>query len=185
VTAWVVMIMSRSIRTAALVAVAACCALLHPVAHAAPQAGDRAQHIAVVVNVRNAAAELSLDLLRDLFLKRRAHWPDGRQVLLFNHPPGSELRVAFDNAVLGLSREESAAYWIKSRIQGKGQPPPSLSSATSLVRIVARQAEAIGYLHATDVPTGAAAQGIKVVRIAGQHPGSSRYPLRLERREAK
>ena len=54
-----------------------------------------ADSIAVVVGTRSDIAEVTLDTLRELYLRRRRVWPDGSRVIPVNLPPDSDARQRF------------------------------------------------------------------------------------------
>ncbi|MCC6752246.1 MAG: hypothetical protein IT371_31650 [Deltaproteobacteria bacterium] len=141
----------------------------------APKPGGA--HLAVVVHPVNPLKELSLAQLKDIFLKTRTQWGLDRAIVVFNAEPLSPLRLSFDKQVLGLSGQAAASYWIDRRIRGLGMPPKSVGAPSLLVRIVARQRDAIGY-----VPLDKVAAGVKVLRIEGKAPGEPGYALHLEAR---
>jgi hypothetical protein len=137
---------------------------------AATQPGEA---LAVIVHPTSKLADVARRDLAALFLRRRASWPDGRAVLLLNWPPLSEQRLRFDSAILGMTADEVAAYWIDRRIRGHGSPPRSVGSGPLIASIVARNREALAY-----VPLSSVTRHVRVLRIDGLAPGHPRYPLR-------
>src|ERR1043166_7242645 len=55
--------------------------------------------------------------LENYFLVKARHWPDGTLIVAFNAPRGSDLRRSFDQAVLKLTPDESARYWLDQRVR--------------------------------------------------------------------
>jgi ABC-type phosphate transport system substrate-binding protein len=171
-----------AIRRALALALIASTALLAPgaprgqpaVRDSAPLTGP----IAVIVHPTNRLANLSRGELRSIFLRHRSSWAGGADpILMLNWPPRHPIRVRFDKAVLGLSPDEAAAYWIDRRIRGQGLPPRSTASTILLVAIVARNREAIAY-----VPLASVTRQVKVLRVDGLPPGQPSYPLRAPER---
>ncbi len=71
---------------------------------------------------------------------------DGKRVVPFNLAPRSEPRTAFDRAVLHMSPDEVARYWIDRRVRGGASPPKQVPSAKVMLAVVAQLAGAIGYV---------------------------------------
>jgi len=143
-----------------------------------PAAATGGEYIAVIVHPKNPVGSLSLAELRHLFLKQSRRWPDGKAVLVINHKARSATRVAFDRAVLKMSPDQAATYWIKQRVRGRGHPPRSFRSSSIIVRIVAKQREAVAYVPvSTLVTAGVKAKKVKVIKIDGRLPGGRHYPI--------
>jgi ABC-type phosphate transport system substrate-binding protein len=111
--------------------------------------------LAVIVNTRNKQALTTADL-EAIFRATRRHWTDGEPITAFNLIAGSAERSSFDRAVLGLSPEEVARYWIDRRIRGGDPPPRSVASAALVVRLIAQLKTGIGY-----VPPSLLADGVR------------------------
>ena len=114
--------------------------------------------IVVVVNKANAAKTLDRDELRLIFQTTKRSWSDGENVTPYNLPDDSSLRHGFDAAVLGLDPERVARYWIDRKIRGDAHPPSELLSTALVVKAVAKNKGAIGY-----VAKGDANDTVKVV----------------------
>ena len=144
---------------------------------AGASSADRHRRMAVIVHPKNPVSNLSLSELRELFLKVRARWSDGKPVLPINHSPRSELRKRFDRMVLRMSPEEAASFWIRQRVRGLGHPPRSFRSTRLILRLVSKQREAVAYLPWSEIQYS---REIKVLRIEGRLPAHPNYAL-LER----
>ncbi len=149
-------------------------ALLLVLAPLPPRAAPPASEpLAVIVHERRKESSLTLRELRDLFLKRRSSWSDGTRVLVVNWTARTAVREAFDLAVLKLTPDQSADYWVDQRIRGFGEPPPSVASPRLLAAIVSRQPTAIAYL-----PLSQVGRGVKVLKVDGKRPQDAGYPIR-------
>lgn len=144
-------------------------------AHAAP-ASTQQGALAVVVHRSNPISNLSSSALREIFLKRKERWKDGKSVMVINWKARLAPRIAFDQTLLGLSPERAAAHWINRRIRGQGMPPASFKSHLIIRAIVSRHPEAIAYL-----PLAAVTPSLKVVKIDGLSPEAAAYPIRFKR----
>ncbi|WP_437915155.1 hypothetical protein WME73_06830 [Sorangium sp. So ce302] len=81
-------------------------------------------------------------------------------------------RIAFDEAVLGMSPEEVGLYWIDRKIRGHSGPPKGVLNAATVVWIVSRVDGAIGFVRAS-----AAGNDVKVLRVDGKLPRDPGYRL--------
>jgi hypothetical protein len=128
--------------------------------------------LAVIVHPDNALSDIAAADLATIFRKDRRSFPSGGAVIPINWNPRTPPRVAFDHAVLKMTPEESAAFWIDQRIRGRGDPPRSVGSVSTVHAIVSHQQEAISY-----VPLDQVGSGVKILTVGGIAPGQSGYPI--------
>jgi len=131
--------MTRRVLGAALVLV-----LLAPAA-SAPESPP----LAVVVH-RTRHDELSLADLAQVYLRRKRFWDDGTPIVPLNLPAGTPLRVAFSRAVLQRSETDLADYWNRQYFYGV-LPPATLASTAAVLRYVAADPNAVGYVPLPEV----------------------------------
>ena len=124
------------------------CALLALLASAAgAPAAPTPAPIAVVVGRDSAVTTLSLDELREIYLRRRRAWPNGLAIMPINLPADDELRQRFSRRVLGRAPADLLAYWNARYFEGI-KPPLVLLSPAAVRAYLQHQPEAIGYLPA-------------------------------------
>ncbi|MBV9948556.1 MAG: substrate-binding domain-containing protein [Myxococcales bacterium] len=129
----------------------------------APGAQADGDDIVVVVNKANPASELSRDQLRPIFQTTRTEWSDGTKAIPLNLPDDDAVRQRFDAAVLGLDPDRVQKYWIDRKVRGGERPPRRVPSAGVVLRVVASDHGAVGY-----VESAAADKSVKIVaRIRG------------------
>lgn len=129
---------------------------------------DRRVALVVVVAKESKVDSISLRQLRRIYNgdnPSRAHRP-------FNCPARSQVRVAFDKKVLGLSPSAIGRYWIDRKIRGERGAPRSLQSSLQVAKIVARFPGAIGYMRADTMPSW-----VKPLKVAGKSYTDENYPL--------
>jgi ABC-type phosphate transport system substrate-binding protein len=107
--------------------------------------------IVVIVHKANPVSRLGRDDLRPIYLLKKTAWGNGRSIEPFNLPDGANSRSTFDRAVLGMGSDEVARYWIDRRIRGDARPPRNVPSPSTIVALVAKNEDAIGYVPAADV----------------------------------
>jgi hypothetical protein len=115
-------------------------------------AADRphSESIAVVVGTKSEIAEVTLDTLRELYLRRRRVWPDGSRVIPVNLPVDSDIRRRFSKRVLGRLPQDLSSYWNRLYFDGI-QPPLVLRTSEAVCAYVGVEPKAIGYLPEDEV----------------------------------
>ena len=122
--------------------------------HAPAVERPHADSIAVVVGTKSDIAEVTLDTLRELYLRRRRVWPDGSRVIPVNLPADSDARQRFSKRVLGRLPQDLSAYWDRLYFDGI-QPPVVLRTSEAVCAYLATEPKAIGYVPSHDVDTHA------------------------------
>jgi len=105
--------------------------------------------IAVIANPSAGVVRLNRQMLAAIFTLSKRHWDNGRPIVPFNYPPRDALRVAFDRAVLSMSPDAVALFWISQRVRGRGSPPRAASTPQLMLKVVENLAGSIGYVPAT------------------------------------
>ena len=149
--------------------------LILTLSHATTSAAQSSKRVALVVVVAKDSNIKSMSL-RDL---RRVFDGDNpsRSQRPFNRPAKTDVRMAFDKKVLGLSPGAVGRYWIDRKIRGERGAPRSLTSSLQVAKIVARFPGAIGYMRADRLPSW-----VKAVPISGKKHTDAGYPLFIESR---
>lgn len=112
-------------------------------------AADVPARIAVIVHP-SRPAELSPDILAQIYLRRKRFWDDGVPIVPLNLAAGTALRERFSQRVLGQREERLAEYWNRQYFYGI-LPPSTLASTAAMVRYVASDPNALGYVPADEV----------------------------------
>ena len=105
--------------------------------------------VAVIVHPERRA-ELSLDEIAQIYLRRKRFWTDGSIIVPLNLPSTASLRVHFSQAVLNQTETRLADYWNRQYFYGV-LPPATLASTEAVRRYVASDPNAIGYVPASEV----------------------------------
>jgi hypothetical protein len=129
--------------------------------------------LAVVVAKNSPLTDLSTYELRHLYLGEFVTGPDGKRLIPLNQATQSRDRLTFDAAVLDMSADQQAAYWIDRRIRGMSGSPRAVDSSDLAQRVVARLDGAVAYL-----PASAVRPDVKIVRVDGKLPTDPDYRLR-------
>jgi len=105
--------------------------------------------IQVIVHPTRAGS-LTIGEVRAIYLKQQVLWSDGQPILPVNREAESDARESFSHLVFGRGSREMASYWNRRYFDAGEFPPATLASDEAVVRFVAANANAIGYLVGTD-----------------------------------
>lgn len=105
--------------------------------------------LAVIVNA-GRSEELNVDTLVQIYLKKRRFWSNGQPIIPVNRDAESATRSAFTRIVFGDQARRLGLYWNRQYFHGV-LPPATLASNAAVVRFVAEEPNAIGYVDAGDV----------------------------------
>jgi ABC-type phosphate transport system substrate-binding protein len=104
----------------------------------------RAGRLAVIVHAERSA-QLDVEAIAQIYLKRRRYWSGGDLIVPVNREAGSRARDDFTRRVLKLGPTRLGAYWNREYFLGV-LPPATLASDEAVLRYVARDRRAIGYV---------------------------------------
>lgn len=124
-----------------------------------------AEAVAVIVNISNPNKSLSVEDIRKLYTNASLAWPDGAPVTLYDLAITDPARAVFSESVLKKDPVDVAEDWAHLKITNQAKNPPvAIKSEALIVRRVAREKGAIGY-----VTLSAARQkeGVRIVNILG------------------
>ena len=136
---------------------------LHSVAHS---------QVVVIVHKNNPVNNISSASLNNLYLGEINKLTDGTKVVPFDLKKGNEAKEIFYTAIFGKSVTKMQNYWMEKLLTGRGKPPKSFSSEEVLIREVASNISAIGYVSAATVNGD-----VKVLTLDGAKPGENGYKL--------
>ncbi len=106
--------------------------------------------IRVIAHPRRTAA-LSARDVRAIYLKQKLYWADGQTMVAINRESGSQAREHFSTAVFGQGSRRMADYWNRRYFDAGEFPPATLASDDAVVRFVASNPNAIGYVLTRDL----------------------------------
>jgi ABC-type phosphate transport system substrate-binding protein len=107
--------------------------------------------VVAVVSAKSSITALSKSQLADIFLGKTNRFPDGTQAAPIDQAEGSVARDGFYDKIVGKTAAQIKAYWSKIIFTGRGQPPPTVSSALEMKKRVSENPAAIGYLDSSMV----------------------------------
>jgi ABC-type phosphate transport system substrate-binding protein len=128
-----------------VVAVALAAALLAPLARAAAESQLK------LIAHPSRAGMLSESDVRAIYLKQKLFWNDGRPIVPINREAGSDARERFSDRIFGQDSRRLATYWNQRYFEAGEFPPATLASEEAVIRFVAGNENAIGYVTVEDV----------------------------------
>lgn len=106
-----------------------------------------AERLAIIVHV-DRVVELDLEAIAQIYLKTRRFWRTGEPIIPVNREADSAPRELFTRRVLHSDARQLGIYWNRQYFQGV-LPPATLASDEAILRFVARDRRAIGYVDAS------------------------------------
>ena len=103
-----------------LLSIAIC---IHQHAPSVAHAADNPRDILIVVNTSVNISSVNLTVIKDLFLKIRIAWNNGKKVVPIN-PNNDQLRNDFRKRVLNMDDAAERRYWEDLKVKyGQSEPP--------------------------------------------------------------
>ena len=99
-----------------------------------------------VITHPTRAAKLTESEVRAIYLKQKLLWNDGRPIVPINREAGSRTRELFSERIFGRDSARLAAYWNQRYFEAGEFPPATLASDEAVIRFVASNENAIGYV---------------------------------------
>ena len=97
------------------------------------------------------AATLTRSEIRAIYLKRKLLWDDGQVIIPINREAESAARELFSERVFGQGSRRLATYWNQRYFEAGQFPPATLASEEAVVRFVAENPNALGYVTSETV----------------------------------
>jgi ABC-type phosphate transport system substrate-binding protein len=116
---------------------------------ASPIGADEAA-VQIIVHPSRAGV-LTKDAVQAIYLKQKRFWDDGRPIVPINLEAGSAARERFSQGIFGQSSRRLATYWNQRYFEEGGFPPATLASPEAVIRFVAGNENAIGYVAQDEV----------------------------------
>jgi ABC-type phosphate transport system substrate-binding protein len=148
-----------------------------PARHAAPSsAAAQAGDVAIIVNQKNPARDISFDALRKYFKAERGQWPNGTKVVVaMRQPPGQSERNAVLRSIYGWDENYYQKYFRQGQFnESIHQVPRELNTIYAMTQYVHYTPGAIGYVRADQVDYSK----VNVLSVDGRKPGEAGYRIR-------
>jgi ABC-type phosphate transport system substrate-binding protein len=131
--------------------------------------------LAIIVNRKNPADDLTLDQLRKLCVGEQKIWPEGGNVTVALREKGQPERDAVLRQIYRMSESAFARNLLKLGAGDEAQNiPKELATAKHVCRFVFNVPGAIGFVRASEVD-----KSVKVIRLDGLAVNDPAYKLKL------
>ena len=105
--------------------------------------------VVVIVSAKSSVVSLSADQVAKIFLGKSTNFPNREPAYPIDQPQGSAVRDEFYNKVVHKDASQLAAYWAKIIFTGEGRPPKLVVGDKAVVKIIADNPDAIGYIDSS------------------------------------
>jgi len=121
--------------------------------------------IAIIANSANPVTTVGASHAKKMYMNTLLTWSNGNPIVMYDLKPNDPLRQFFSKKVLGMSARKVAERWAHLRITNRAKNPPiNIKSQRLLIRRIAVQKWAIGYIS-LDAVKKAQNPNIKIVGI--------------------
>jgi len=100
----------------------------------------------IIVHASNPQRTMTQREVVDLFMGRSRAFVGGEFAIAFDLPRESPSRAAFYKALTGMSAAQVTSYWSRLMFSGQSMPPQPLPDEATMVEIVKRNPNAIGWV---------------------------------------
>ena len=143
--------------------------------------GQTSAQIAVIVNAKNPVESLTKAELRRIYLAEVIRWEftadQTEDIILVDNRGEAEVGERFYKATVDMSPVKVRMKWLGRILNGElDSLPISMASERRLLRFVAQNVGAIGFVRAKDLDPRVTA--IKALEIDGKGIGHKDYPIR-------
>lgn len=107
--------------------------------------------VVVVVGAKSTATGLSSEQAAALFLGKSDQIPGVGTALLLDQTESNPVREVFYSKVTNKSPAQVKAAWSRLVFSGKASPPKELANSAEVKKMVAANANAIGYIEKSEV----------------------------------
>jgi ABC-type phosphate transport system substrate-binding protein len=112
-----------------------------------------AEALLIIASPDVPVTSISVRQLADIYSLKKVIWSNQKPIVPVSREAGSDAREKFAEAVFGLTAQELAELWNQLRFQGM-QPPTNQVSDHAVLGFVRSVPGAIGYISASQQPTG-------------------------------
>ena len=105
--------------------------------------------VVVIVSAKSPVVNLSADQVSKIFLGKSTSFPNHDPAYPIDQPQGSAVRDEFYAKVVHKDASQLAAYWAKIIFTGEGRPPKLVAGDKAVVKVIADNPDAIGYIDSS------------------------------------
>ncbi len=108
---------------------------------------QKPEDVLIIANGTVPIDTLSVDELREIFMKRRSYWDSKLRIVPINAPDSAPIREEFRNRVLGMTQTEEGRFWQDNKIRTGTTKPTEFST---VLKAVFKLRGSVGYIYRKD-----------------------------------
>lgn len=110
------------------------------------------EFVAVIVNKANPQQSLTMSDIKKIYSNTILKWPDGEPITMYDLMENDPVREEFSGKVFGKPSAKVAEEWAHLKITNQAKnPPTTMKSQALIIRRVATERGAIGYVSLSKV----------------------------------
>jgi len=102
--------------------------------------------VVAVVSAKSSITSLTKSQIKDIFLGRKTHFPDGSAAVPIDEIAGSAARDEFYSHYADMSPAQVRAHWSRIIFTGRGQPPKTASTVGVAKKMLLENSDIITYI---------------------------------------
>ncbi|MCH7676285.1 MAG: hypothetical protein E2O79_05730 [Caldithrix sp.] len=135
--------------------------------------GPAAGQVAIIVNKEAAVRDITKDELKSVYFGELQQWKDGDEIVLTDRKDNDVIAMKFYDDFLGRNQRKVRKLWLRKVLRGEIRPPESFNTDGGIIKFVAENKEAIGFVSAASVKNS-----VRVLSVNGKNPGNRAYELK-------
>ncbi len=113
--------------------------------------GAALAEVAIVVNTGSSAGDLGAKMAKKIFLGKTKSIPGIDNLTVVGQVDGSAIKAEFTKKITKKGVDKYKAYWSKQIFSGKAVPPTEVANDAAVLKYVAGNINAIGYVDAASL----------------------------------
>ena len=135
--------------------------------------GPAAGQVAIIVNKEAAVRDITKDELKSVYFGELQQWKDGDEIVLTDRKDNDVIAMKFYDDFLGRNQRKVRKLWLRKVLRGEIRRPESFNTDGGIIKFVAENKEAIGFVSAASVKNS-----VRVLSVNGKNPGNRAYELK-------
>ncbi len=135
--------------------------------------GPAAGQVAIIVNKQVTVRDITKDELKSVYFGELQQWKDGGKIVLTERKDNDAIAMKFYDDFLGRNQRKVRKLWLRKVLRGEITPPESFNTDGGIIKFVAENKRAIGFVSAASVKNS-----VRVLSVNGKNPRNRAYELK-------
>ena len=122
-----------------------------------------AGEIAIIINEKNPAVDLSDLEIKQLYLKNNTHWKHGKKIRPAAYSYEADIAIEFYSKVLFMTETEVERHWIEVQYGKALKPPVQLDDSSAMLKFIGKFKGSIGFVELNEVANNSKVKVLKVI----------------------